>query len=278
MNGRGRLLAAAVAILALSAGVPARAEAPAAGNINLAFRVYAGGFAILSLETKAELAPADYTMTSRARTEGLLDFLFGFSLASRAEGRLGREGLNPLAYRSDSDGRFGRRTIRMLWNERGVPTAMTDPPAEADDRDPVTPAQAQGAVDPLTAAIARAAGRGAEPCAGRDRLFDGRRRFDLVYTAAGHAELPPTRWSAYAGPAIVCKVRMQRIAGYVRAAEDDNRKLDQRETTLWLAPLADNLHLPVKLSAETLWGAVIAHITRAEFDGQVRLALAEPDR
>lgn len=277
MKARSILLVAAALIAAQGVGA-ARAEPPAPGAIDLAFRVYAGGFAILSLETKAAVAPADYTMTTRARTEGVLDVLFGFQLASRAEGRVEAAGVRPLAYRSDSDGRFGRRTIRMVWDERGVPAASTEPPAESDDRDPVTPAQAQGAVDPLTAAIARATLRQGEPCDGRDQLFDGRRRYDLSYVPAGRAELAPNRWSAYAGPAIVCKVRMHRIAGYVRAAEDDNRRLDERETTLWLAPIEGGMHLPVKLAADTLWGTVIAHIVRAELGGRVRLALAAPER
>lgn len=277
MKARSILLVAA-ALIAAQGVTAARAEPPAPGDINLNFRVYAGGFAVLSLETKAAVAPADYTMTSRARTEGLLDVLLGFQLASKAEGRVEAAGVRPLAYRSDSDGRFGRRTIRMVWDERGVPTASTEPPADADDRDPVTPAQAQGAVDPLTAAIARAVLRNGEPCGGRDQLFDGRRRYDLSYVPAGRAELAASRWSAYAGPAIVCKVRMHRIAGYVRAAEDDNRRLDERETTLWLAPIEGGLHLPVKLQADTLWGAVIAHIVRAELGGRVRLALAAPER
>ena len=277
MKARSTVLVA-VALMAAQAAGPARAEPAAADDIDLSFRIYAGGFAILSLETKAAVAPADYTMTTRVRTEGLVDLLLGFQLASRAEGRVDAAGVRPLAYRSDSDGRFGRRTTRMVWDERGVPIASTEPPAEADDRDPVTPAQAQGAVDPLTAAVARTTLRRGEPCGGRDQLFDGRRRYDLSYTPAGRAELASSRWSAYAGPAIVCKVRMHRIAGYVRAAEDDNRRLDERETTLWLAPIEDGMHLPVKLSADTLWGTVIAHIVRAELGGRVRLALAAPER
>ncbi|MGG2362542.1 hypothetical protein ACE4Z5_26840, partial [Salmonella enterica] len=85
-----------------------------------------------------------------ARSTGVFDFLMRLRSLNTVEGMIDGGVVMPRRFVTDADWRFSKRRVDITWNERGEAISVADPPPEADDRDPVTPAQTVGALDPLS--------------------------------------------------------------------------------------------------------------------------------
>jgi hypothetical protein len=108
------------------------------------------------------------------------------------------------------------------------------------DRVPVTQANRQGIVDPLTAMLfsAAAAGKGLsqDVCRHTLPIFDGQQRYDLKLAFKRMDKV--TAEKGYAGPVVVCSVSYEPIAGH-RASTPLVKYLSEgREMELALAPVA----------------------------------------
>ncbi len=198
-----------------------------------------------------ELRPNDYTIKSRVRTTGLADVFVNYDMTLSAAGRTSSNELKTTSYVSQNrDGKKNRK-VELTITDTGF--SMTATPKFGSLGDPpATPEQVIRANDPLTALITfalepRAAG--ADPCGGPLRVFDGRQLTYLYLKKAGTAKVKSPAWS---GQAIECHVTMDKIAGY-KAGEVNNDTLTGIDGPLrmYLAPLDNGAHVPVRIVAET---------------------------
>lgn len=256
--------------------LPIAASAADSGlrSAQLGFGVYALGGRAFDVELDARRDSEGMKVVSGVRSTGTANLLLRFRMESDLRLRLDPGGrLSPLRYASQSDGSFSRRSIVMVWGADGLPSTIVDPPPENDDRDPVLPEQIRNTFDPTTALLARALARdSAAPCTGSDRIFDGRRRYNLHYESLGMDSLPPSERSAYAGPALKCQLRFEPIAGYTRKHMENTRKLENEVTEMWLARLPGQpVWLPVRLRTAWMLGEVSGHITAARINDRMAL-------
>src|SRR5262249_56601728 len=92
----------------------------------------------------------------------------------------------------------------------------------------------------------------AEACRRTLPIFDGRRRFDLALSFKRIDRVKAGK--GYAGPAVVCAVTFQPIAGH-RVGSPLVKYLDGREIELTLAPIArTRLLAPFRLSIISMLG------------------------
>ncbi|MBN9525272.1 MAG: DUF3108 domain-containing protein [Alphaproteobacteria bacterium] len=257
-------------LLATAPVLTARAEGET-HRLRFSFDFYSGGAQLMTVDTQAVRQGEAYRGESTARSTGVFDFLMRLRSLNTVEGMIDGGVVMPRRFVTDADWRFSKRRVDITWNERREAISVADPPPEADDRDPVEPAQTVGALDPLSAALAQVLYTADKPCETRVPIFDGRRRYDLVMTLDGEDTFTPTDYTSFTGKALRCAIRVERIAGYARSAEEQNREMDQRKTMLWVARYPDQrLLVPVRLVADSFFGSVIGHLTFAEIDGQVR--------
>jgi hypothetical protein len=128
----------------------------------------------------------------------------------------------------------------------------------------VPPELQRGTVDTLTAlaALVRQAATTGR-CDGRAQVFDGRRRSDFVATTAGTETLAPNRWSNFSGPALRCSFEGRQVAGFWKE-QDREEASKPRGGTAWFASPGPGLPIiPVRIEAESAWGTVYVHMTRA---------------
>ncbi len=243
-------------------------------SAQLSYGVYALGGRAFDIELEARGNAEGMQVVSGVRSTGTANLLLRFRMESDLRLRLDPAGrLSPLRYASLSDGSFSRRSVVMVWGEDGLPSTVIDPPAENDDREPVLPEQIRNTFDPTTALLARVLARdSAAPCTGSDRIFDGRRRFNLHYEMVGMESLPASERSAYAGPALKCQLRFEPIAGYTRKHMENTRKLENEVTEMWLARLPGQpVWLPVRLRTTWMLGEVGGHVTAARINDRMVL-------
>jgi len=198
-----------------------------------------------------DLNKDNYSIRSKVKTTGLADILVNYDMDIAASGYTNTDGLRTYAYVSqNNDGKKDRRVdMKYLANSFD----MTATPAFGNLGDPAaTTPQVLDAADPLTAIISfalepRAVGE--DPCGGPIKIFDGRQLTHLHLTNHG---MKKVRSDAWKGEAIECHIRMDKVAGY-KAGEANKDTLTGIDGPLkmWLAPLPNGAHVPVRIEADT---------------------------
>lgn len=192
-----------------------------------------------------------YSMRSKVKTTGLADILVNYDLEVAASGYTTRDGLNTYAYVSQNkDGKKNRRVDLKILKDDFEMTAtprfgnLGEPPATVE--------QALDAKDPITALISFALeprAEGEDPCGGPLKIFDGRQLTHLHLTNHGMTDVKSEAWR---GQAYECHIRMDRVAGYeAHEVNKDNLSGIEGPLRMWLAPLPNGAHVPVRIEAET---------------------------
>lgn len=192
-----------------------------------------------------------YAIKSKVKTTGLADILVNYDLEIAASGYTRIDGLDTYAFVSQNkDGKKNRR-VEMKYLKDDF--EMTATPRFGNLGDPAaTVEQALEAKDPVTALISFALeprAEGEDPCGGPLKIFDGRQLTHLHLTNHGMKQVKSDAWS---GRAFECHIRMDKVAGY-KAGEADKDNLSGIDGPLrmWLAPLPNGAHVPVRIEAET---------------------------
>ena len=151
--------------------------------------------------------------------------------------------------------------LRLDYDAAGLPRRSTDPPLGDEGRGPLSPAEIQGALDPLGAILSLLLQGGA--CEGSATIFDGRRRFDVTLADRGAGTLKASAYNIYSGPVHECAVALEPLGGFRRSGRD--LEAFPRSLTLFLGDGGPGrLPLPVRMESDTALGALIIHLVEAE--------------
>ena len=262
LRNSDRFIAAAVAGVALMVpAVSAQAEV-----VDLAYDVYVGGSQVAEMRLVLDHSGDSYRISSAVGLVGMASVFSDWRAQSESEGRIANGRVIPDSYQSYNYLSGEDRTIAMAFANGAVTSVVAEPSAEDDERNPVTAADWQGAIDPLTAILV--AGLSPLDCGGPQRLFDGRRVTTVeVDDVEPGGEAPHTDYGIYAGPATVCAYSVENVAGTSRRWDSERRGAE--ETVVWFARIAGDLAIPVRLEADTRFGALRGHLVAI---GPVRTA------
>lgn len=252
---------AAVALLLLAR--PASAE-----TIGARYDIYTGGFKSLSIQARAAVREADYDVEANLATTGIIDWILRFTQKIESRGRIGSAPL-PVSYVSGGTFFGTHRSIRLDYREGGRIDALLDPPNDDDDRTPVPEAMKLDTFDPMSVFVAlnQWAAAGGSPCSGKVPVFDGRRRFNLVFEDDGPSVVESSHYTVFSGPALRCKVQMERLAGFQQNPRFNART--PRVSILYVARFGESgMWIPVRLESDSSFGLVIGHLV--EIDAPAR--------
>jgi hypothetical protein len=228
--------------------------------VSLRYRGYWRALRILTVESLSVRNAADYRMEVTIRTEGLIDLLFPWRSRTESVGIVQEGWFVPRRVRSD--GTFRNRTYRTTLDylDSGEVRIEAEGLVSREHRDPVPAELRRATVDPQTATLALIARTAAgSSCAGTDRVFDGRLRYDVHFVDCGTVSVERSRGALYAGPARVCEGVIHPVAGFSRSEL-------QGETTLryWLAPVREGgPPVPVRLDLSGSRGTLRMYLTEA---------------
>lgn len=276
------LLAASTAI---TLGITATADTPSVPAKNLLETVRNGEPVrmVYELEAKAwvlflpvtakasfdtQLNGRDYTITSKVKTTGLADIFVNYDLGLQASGYIRPDHLETYAYISqNNDGKKNRR-VEMTYDTRNTDFTMTATPAFGDLGDPpATAEQALDANDPLTALITFGLEPRTDPdnpCGGPIKTFGGKELSHLHLEYAGMAKVKSKAWK---GQAVECHVTLERVAGFKKGASSNNISGIDGPIRMWLAPLENGTHMPVRIEADTdKVGKIVLQASKLRFE------------
>ena len=129
---------------------------------------------------------------------------------------------------------------------------------------PVREQHLKGVVDPLSAIMMLSRSATADPCDRRIPIFDGKERFDLLFSRKGEMRVTEQAPSGQPGIAHVCRVRYLPIAGHKIDSETKYMAAnDAIEVALRPVPSA-NVFVPYQITIPTMAGSATIVSKRVE--------------
>lgn len=243
--------------LALAATTAASAAVPTWAQETALKIAYAGdvmGLKVLEASLDAQIGPDEYAAQSRFESAGVAEIFQETRVEAQTSGARGADALTPGAYSHLEI--TGEKQRSVVIRHGGGDVSVTIAPMFGSLGEPPADDAAKAeALDPLSALVALAVSD-AGACAGAIPVFDGKRRYDLALSPAG-AEAVDT--AAFSGEAIRCGLRYVPVSGF--DAEDlVDMSIYETVADLWLAPVADGVAAPIRLSA-ALPGPMGADVT-----------------
>lgn len=232
--------------------VPAAAQAE---GLALRYDVFAGGSFAVAMEAEVQMAPTAYRMGAALELGGMYAVFASWDMQTSVSGAFAGDLVLPVQFNRQAEG--GRRWVEIQFADGSVASARGNPSPDEEDNSMVPAAVQAAAIDPLSAIVAvlRQVGETGS-CAGSSTVYDGKRYFAISRVDGGPQHAPATRYGAYSGPALLCRVTIDEGAYYQRADRT------QRTADIWLAqPIAGSLHVPVRIETESKYGAVRVHLT-----------------
>lgn len=264
-------LRAALAALLLVTAAPARAND---GRVSADYAVSFIGIPIGTGTMVSTTDGTNYRTTLTARVTGIAALFAGGSGTAVATGRVTSAGVAPGTFNAEirTRGKVEAVEIGMAGGQVRSVTRTPNNPLPPN-LSPVTEEHLRGVLDPLSSGIFLARGdgpvTGEAACDRHARIFNGRERFDLIYSFVATRQV---EIAGYKGPAAICKVRFEPIAGY-RMDRPDLEQARRRSAEVTLVPIVGTRTLlPARIAVATGFGSGLAEATRLDLDAGVAVA------
>src|SRR6516162_479009 len=224
----------ALALMTAALGDHAHAE----GKLDASYTISFAHIRVGDIAATGVFGESEYAISARGRAGGLMKVLVDGEASFATHGTIKDGYPVPTTFTSKIVSDAETSDVTMVLDEGSVKELAAATPPKSD-RVPVTQANRQGIVDPLTAMLfsAAAAGEGLsqDVCRHTLPIFDGQQRYDLKLAFKRMDKV--TAEKGYAGPVVVCSVSYEPIAGH-RAYPLVKYLSEGREMEMALAPVA----------------------------------------
>lgn len=251
-------------LVGLPAGAEMRATAPLPTDERVTFdyQVYFGGLNVMQLGVDVGVSLDAYDVTARVQTVGFAGFVAPWTSVATSEGSIDSGRIEPRQHRVRGEFRGKSRTTAIDFDDNGeVSTVALQPPPGKGPNDQVPEALRRGAIDPPSAlfALTRLMSQDGR-CEGRMRVFDGRRRYDVVLADRGREMLIANDYNAYHGAAMRCDFHFEPIVSEYVAQPDHKRRF--RSGRAWFAELIPGRPVvPVRLEIDGDYAQTLVHLS-----------------
>jgi uncharacterized protein DUF3108 len=235
------------------------AAASAADRIALRIDVIGPlGMRVLEMHSLLEENPGRYAVSVDYATTGLAGLVIDQKTYAVAHGQLVPGSAIPASFRNQTRRNGVERNSQVSYSANGaVQGSSTPPPSNI-----VAPDAARGTVDNLSAYLRlerQLATKGS--CAMTVPVFDGRQRYDLIFTDGGRQTLQPEGGQNFEGVATACK-----MTRYNRQVEEAEKDEGAQSGTIWYAKLipGSDMMFPVRMKLSTSIGTVDAYLAELQ--------------
>lgn len=284
MKRRGCIAVSGFALLAMmplmayaddATPAPKNANAPVFNFQSMHYDVYAGGVHAVKADMVLDYSESGrYSMVFGAETRGLLGSLAPWSGTFESSGWVlnGRK-LVPQLHESIAVWRDEREVKTYKYDkDKGFQNITTTYVGKKPKIETPEAELTQGTTDALTATmmVMEHVSDGGK-CEGESEIYDGKRRYKLIYRHQQFVMLEKTRYNAYSGPAAECTVEVQPVAGHWHkkprgwlSIQEQGRERGTMPT-VWFAQITPNaVVVPVRVRVKTAYGTLFMHMTKYE--------------
>jgi hypothetical protein len=250
---------------AVDAGFPTKVTA--------AYDISWNGLSLGQFSFTSSIKGGRYSLVGDASLSAVV---FSWRGITRSSGTVAGGIPKPMTYAFAYEGTKSGR-LDMAFEGEEITKIKANPPiGSSPGRVPVTRSHLQNVFDPLSAVMAVSSANGgsvasSNPCKRRIPIFDGKQRFDLVFSYLRKERLE----GAGAAIAIVCRVKYVPIAGH-KMNDETKFMASTNGIEIWMmaVPRA-NVYVPYVVNLPTLWGQAQMVSTSIHMDvpGRGRIAL-----
>jgi len=245
-------------------------RAQAQGKLDASYTISFARIRVGDITATVVLGDSEYAISARGHAGGVMKLLVDGEGSFTTRGTIKHGHPVPTTFTSEIVPNGESSDVTMVLDEGSVKElAASSPPGR--ERVPVTEANRQAIVDPLTAMLFSAAaasdGLPQEACQHTLPIFDGHQRYDLKLAFKRMDKV--TAEKGYAGPVVVCSAGYEPIAGH-RASTPLVKYLSEgREMEIALAPVADTrLLAPFRMSVVSMVANLVIEANRFEATSQ----------
>jgi hypothetical protein len=238
----------------------------AGGNLDASYTVSFGRIRVGEITATFVLGDKEYTISARGRAGGLMKALVDGEGSFSTRGTITGDHPVPTKFSSKLVSNAETSDVTMVLDEGSVKELVASPPPSSSHV-PVTEANRQGSVDPLTAMLFSAATEGdglsQKACWRTLPIFDGQQRYDLKLAFKRRDKV--TAEKGYAGPVVVCSLRYEPIAGHNASTTLVKYLSEGREMEIALAPVVGTrLLVPFRMSVVSMLANLMIEANRFE--------------
>lgn len=245
--------------LCVAAGTGSGPASAGDSKIVARYDIAFNGLSIGTFRFQSDWTPSGYNLRADAEISLLSGMLFNWNARTESSGQLTRSGPRPDRYSFGFQAGEKAGSVQMRFDGGSVSRVNIDPPPKSN-RIPVQRHHMTGVLDPLSAVIGlsqlRRPNRGAQSCNDELRIFDGKMRYDLTLRYKATRQVNS---SGYNGPAYVCRVKFEPIAGHKPGKEETGFLEDTDGIEVWLIPVKRaglyvpyHIYLPLPLGSASM--------------------------
>ena len=268
------LAGSALALMTATLGDHAHAE----GKLDASYTISFARIRVGDIAATGVFGESEYAISARGRAGGIMKILVDGEASFATHGIIKDGYPVPTTFTSKIVSDAETSDVTMVLDEGSVKELAVAVPPKSD-RVPVTQANRQGIVDPLTAMLFSAAATGEglsqEACRHTLPIFDGHQRYDLKLAFKRMDTV--TAEKGYAGTVVVCSLRYEPIAGHSASNTLVKYVSEGREMEIALAPIAGTRWLaPFRLSIGSTLANLVIEANRFEANARAEAPFTNP--
>lgn len=177
------------------------------------FKVGIGAFDASRTTFTYALTDKSYSVNSNVKTNGFFDALYPFKANYSTTGIITKQGLETRSYHYDSKTRFNTRSKDLIYNEQGVPTHRISSKNGKEKKAEIEQTTDNKDTTDLQTVFAELARQynNVKFCDSRQQVFDGKRRYDVIFKDEGQEKLQADKNSPFSGIASKCSMYIDKL-------------------------------------------------------------------
>lgn len=190
------------------------ANSSRAAGIKHDFIVHLGVFDASRTSFEYNLDKKHYLAKSEVRTHGFFNTVYPFLAEYYTSGDIMPNGtFKTRIYRYNSQTRSNKRSKEMVYNDKGLPIYRISTKNDKSKKVEIQQNPENEGTTDLQTVFAEMSKQYAELrfCDSRMEVFDGKRRFDVIFKDEGSEELTPGEYSPYGGTAHKCSLYIDKL-------------------------------------------------------------------
>jgi hypothetical protein len=221
--------------------------------VQASYRLRYNGLDVGRIEIKSNITANTYSLSG----SGKVSVLFGAMKwwgSSSVSGSIESGAPSPAGFSFDWHQNKKSWTNHVEYKNRVATDISLKPvPRVRSDTVPLTPAHKSGAVDPMSAILMLTKADGRPPCDRRVAVFDGKARYDIVFTPKRMTRLPAPSGGG-SEMAHVCRITYEPIAGH-RDNADTKAYVANRDVEVVLRRIpGSQMLIPYSVTIPSAWG------------------------
>ena len=233
---------------------PVAADEGWAPVVHARYALRYNGINVGHLDVTSKVGAKDYSVSGN----GEVSVLFGaikWAGTSSVSGAIHASAPQPKTYAFDWRNNKKGGTIRLGYTGPKASSIAVEPPAgTGGDHVPLRPEHMTGNLDPLTAVLMLTRTGGQPPCDRRVNIFDGKQRYDIVYTLKRHTRIPPAKAGGPSSVGFVCRAMFEPIAGHRDNAANKAYAANRDVEVVMRQVPGTALMVPASVTIPTAWG------------------------